>query len=124
MPASNRHARYRCRSGPSASATSAVRWRLARSYGFPTSGMILARNVVQELGGFDVSQVRRHDFELFMRVIHGRTWSFHPGPTWYQRAPRAGDLSFDQVKTRYFACLALMKNEERYAGTLMASVSQ
>jgi len=36
-----------------------------RSNGWPTSGMIFSRKLFDEVGGFDESQLRRHDTELF-----------------------------------------------------------
>jgi len=99
-----------------------IKWRLSGGYGFPTNGMVLEKDALIASGGFDTDQVRRHDFELFLRLVHGRSWSFHPGPTWYAGLSRPGDLSFDRAKTRYFAARALLKNEGRYGSPALSSL--
>jgi glycosyltransferase involved in cell wall biosynthesis len=96
-----------------------VQWRLRGGYGFPTVGMLVRRRVLQDIGGFDVSQRRRHDFELFLRVVHGHTWSYHPRRSWWSRPPRPGDISADTAKCKYYALRALTLNEQRYHPTIM-----
>ena len=48
--------------------TEVVHWRLLGAFGFPTVGMIIRKDVLVDIGGFDVTQRRRHDFELFLRA--------------------------------------------------------
>lgn len=83
-------------------------------FGFPTTGMVVRRDRFLEVGGFDETQVRRHDFEMFMRIIHERTWSFEPGPTWWTRPPRPGDISSNPLACEHFALRALLLNRRRY----------
>lgn len=99
-----------------------IHLRLKGSFGFPTTGQVLRTEVVQRLGGFDVTQIRRHDFELFMRTIHERTWSFNTSRTWHSRPPRPGNISSNDVECRYFALRALLLNQQRYAGETMNRV--
>lgn len=96
-----------------------LNFRVTENFGFPTTGQILNTDIVREVKCFDVSQIRRHDFELFMRVIHDRTWTFNPQPSWWGRPPRPGDISADRVKCNYFALRAFILNETRYEGPLM-----
>lgn len=91
-----------------------IRWRLYQGWGFPTTGMIARRDRVNEVGGFDVSQKRRHDFEFMMRVICAHTWCTSPQPTWWSRPPRDGDISADKTVCAYYAFRALKLNEASY----------
>ncbi len=49
---------------------------ISENPGWPTSGMVVARERFTAVGGFDIEQVRRHDAEMFARVVHGQTWSY------------------------------------------------
>lgn len=91
-----------------------VHWLSVHRYGFGTTGFILRRDVVEKVGGFDATQVRRHDWELFSRVVHGRTWSFEPRPTWVKRPPRAGDISSDDVRCKYFMLRGVLQMQRLY----------
>jgi glycosyltransferase involved in cell wall biosynthesis len=92
---------------------------LARKPYFNHQGLVVRRDVLIEAGGYDTTQIRRHDFEMFMRVIHGRTWSFNPTVGSVYRSGRPGNLSGDRVDCAYFFLRALIKNEERYRGLAM-----
>ncbi|MEM6505017.1 MAG: glycosyltransferase family A protein [Planctomycetota bacterium] len=91
-----------------------IKWRLYKGWGFPTTGMIARRDRVEQVGGFDESQKRRHDFEFMMRVIHGHTWCTTPQPTWWSRPPREGNISADTLVCNYYAFRALKLNEQAY----------
>ncbi len=70
--------------------------------GWPTSGMILSRDRFLEVGGFDVSQVRRHDTELFSRVLHGHTWSYNPREVFFYRKAVGESISTDRAACSYY----------------------
>lgn len=91
-----------------------VRWRLNHLWGYPTTGTVARLDRVREVGGFDVSQKRRHDFELVMRVISGHTWCGSPVGTWWSRPIREGNISADKPACAYYAHRALHLNRERF----------
>ncbi len=93
-----------------------VQWRLRRGWGFPTSGLVALRHRLTEVGGFNVEQHRRHDFELVMRLIVGHTWCATPWATWWSRPPRGNDISADGPRCAYFALRALTLNRGAYHG--------
>jgi len=93
-----------------------VQWRLRRGWGFPTSGLVASRHRLTEIGGFNVEQQRRHDFELVMRLIVGHTWCATPWATWWSRPPRGNDISADGPRCAYFALRALSLNRGAYQG--------
>ena len=93
-----------------------VQWRLRFRWGFPTSGLVASRYRLAEVGGFNVEQLRRHDFELVMRLIVGHTWCATPWATWWSRPPRASDISADSPRCAYFALRALTLNHGAYHG--------
>ncbi len=93
---------------------------LARKPYFNHQGVVVRRDVINAAGRYDPSQVRRHDFEMFMRVINGRTWSYNPEVGTIYRANRPGNLSGNDVERTYFFLRALVKNEQSYRGPVMS----
>lgn len=77
--------------------------------GWPTSGMVIETERFRAVGGFDVSQVRRHDTELFSRVVHGRTWCYNPRPTFFYRKSVSGSISTALPECSYYRLLADIK---------------
>lgn len=93
-----------------------LRWRLRWGWGFPTTGIVASRSILERIGGFDVTQIRRHDFELVMRAICHTTWCATPHSTWYSRPTQPGDISADPVACAFYAFRALERNQTRYSG--------
>jgi glycosyltransferase involved in cell wall biosynthesis len=91
-----------------------IAWRLAGSWGFPTTGLVGRINEIRAESGFDSSQVRRHDIDLVIRLISQRSWSFHPNPSWWSRPPRKGDISADDVSCRFYLLRSLIRNAPRF----------
>lgn len=91
-----------------------VRWRLKKTWGFPTTGTIANLKAVRSVGGFDATQKRRHDFELVMRVIAGKTWCATPVATWWSRPIREGNISANKPACAYYAYRALHLNRQQY----------
>lgn len=79
---------------------------LGPNAGFPTSGMVLKACRFRDVGGFDVTQVRRHDTELFARVVFNHTWSYNPSPVFVYRKQVDGSISNDRAACSYFRFLA------------------
>ena len=76
--------------------------------------MILRTRRFREVGGFDVTQVRRHDTELFARMVFGHTWAYNPEPVFVYRKQVAGSISNDQAACSYFRFLADQKIARLY----------
>jgi len=91
-----------------------VEWRLRRSWGFGTVGFVVSRARLSEIGGFAETQLRRHDIDLLMRAIVGRSWSADVHGTWWTPQARDGDISSNRPECRYFGLRALIKNEAQY----------
>lgn len=78
-------------------------------FGFPTPGMVLKTQKVKEVGGFDGTQLRRHDIEMFLRLILSGTWSFNPTPNYAMRAGIPGRISNQKDECSYYKLRALHK---------------
>lgn len=48
---------------------------------FALCGCAIKRTALVKAGAFNPAMLRRHDFEMWLRVLQGRTWSFHPVQT-------------------------------------------
>ena len=86
---------------------------------FGHSGVLYLRERVMEVGGFDEELRRRHDFELFMRVIHDHVWAMNPTLNYRWRADTPGAISRNYANCEYFHTMALLKMRELYAGPVM-----
>ena len=93
-------------------------WR----YGFPTSGMVVLRERFEAIGGFDERQVRRHDFDMFMRATLGNLWFASSEASWWMRPPRPGDISSNKAECHRFALRAMKNHMRHYPTRLMQEV--
>lgn len=92
----------------------------ARKAWFFTGTCVVSRDRFLEISGFDPSQIRRHDFEMFMRLVDGNTWSYNPEPGCLYRFLMNSDaISSNELETTHYSLKALLKNKERYAGKEM-----
>lgn len=68
-----------------------------------------------EVGGYDVNMVRRHDIDLWLRVISGRTWTYDARLHAIARlTPKS--LSANKADASYYHLLALLKNRSLFDG--------
>jgi len=87
----------------------------ARKAWFFTGTCVVNRRRFLAISGFDESQIRRHDFEMFMRLVCGRTWSYNPEPSClYRFLLNADAISSNELETTYYTLKALKKNQELY----------
>jgi hypothetical protein len=89
-------------------------WQISRY--FPSLITIVAsRYRLKEIGGFDVTQIKGHDFEMWLRLIHEQTWSYAPVATAVHGSHRPGGVTqSDFARSQYFLMQGLVKNCERY----------
>ncbi|MCC5888548.1 MAG: glycosyltransferase family 2 protein [Gammaproteobacteria bacterium] len=94
-------------------------WFERSAWFFPGS-LVVDRARFIAAGGFDPSQVRRHDFEMFFRLIHGQSWSYHPeAGAIYRFMINPESISSNTLETSYYTLRALIKNEFLYPGPTM-----
>jgi len=95
------------------------RWWSERAW-FCTCTLVVRRDVFLQAGGFEPSQKRRHDFEMFIRVLKGHTWSYSPNAAMaYRFHLNPSCVSGNIVETSYYTLRGLLKNQDLYAGPLM-----
>ncbi|MEM9110972.1 MAG: glycosyltransferase family A protein [Planctomycetota bacterium] len=90
-------------------------WTIKLKYAMnPT---VVSRERFLEVGGFDETQWRRHDIEMWLRVIHGKTWAYNPCADAVYRADTPGSISREKwASSEYYALQSHIKNQERYRG--------
>jgi len=86
---------------------------------FGTGALVVRRQRLLDVGLFDESQVRRHDLELWLRVVAGQRWCFDPRPAYAYREETPGSLSKDLPARERDFLLALVKNRARLASPEM-----
>jgi glycosyltransferase involved in cell wall biosynthesis len=83
---------------------------------FGHSSVLYRRDRVMEVGGFDPAQVRRHDIDLWLRVIQDRTWAWDATATVAYRCDTPGSISRNYLSCEVYYLRALVKNRAAYAG--------
>jgi glycosyltransferase involved in cell wall biosynthesis len=81
---------------------------------FGHSTVLYRMDRLREAGGFDEQQRRRHDLDLWLRVIHGHTWTYDSERTVGYREGTPGSISKALVDCEYFHLRALLKNSDLY----------
>ena len=92
---------------------------MAEGFHFGHSTVLYRTDRVREVGGFDETQVRRHDIDLWLRVVAGRTWAWGGEPSARYRIDTPGSISKGVVEAEYYYLRALLKNRAPYAGPAM-----
>jgi glycosyltransferase involved in cell wall biosynthesis len=77
---------------------------------FGHSTVLYRRDRVREVGMFDPAQKRRHDIDLWLRVITGRAWTYDTVKSVGYREGTPGSLSKDEIECDYYYLRALVKN--------------
>lgn len=96
-----------------------VNWWCRKAWFFPGS-LVAKRDALLETGAFDSTQVRRHDFEMFFRLIHRRQWTYDPLPgAIYRMMINPESISSNTLETTFYTVRALHMNLERYPDTLL-----
>jgi glycosyltransferase involved in cell wall biosynthesis len=85
----------------------------ARGFHFGHSTVLYRRDRLIEAGGFDVQQKRRHDIDLWLRVVVGRTWTYDTVASAGYRRTVPGSISRDEQECDYYYLRALDKNATR-----------
>jgi len=80
---------------------------------FGHSTVLYRRNRVIEVGAFDATQKRRHDIDLWLRVIADRTWTYDTVKSVGYRENTPGSISRDEMECDYYYLRALVKNLNR-----------
>lgn len=83
---------------------------------FAHSTFVLSRERLLEIGGYDPSQVRRHDIDMWLRLILGKTWCFDPVPTAAYRIDTPGSICRNLAGCEFYYMKAWLKNRDAYAG--------
>jgi glycosyltransferase involved in cell wall biosynthesis len=81
---------------------------------FGHSTVCYRRDRLMEVGCFDTNQVRRHDIDLWLRMILGKHWSFDTVKQAGYRVDTPGSISKNLVNCEYYYLRALLKNSEGY----------
>lgn len=95
---------------------------LAGGLHFGHSTVVYCRDRVLELGGFDTQQVKRHDIDLWLRMIHSHTWSYCAEKAASYRVDTPGSISSNEVDAEYYYLKALLKNHREYPVESMQSM--
>jgi glycosyltransferase involved in cell wall biosynthesis len=84
-----------------------------KGFHFGHSTVLYRLDRVRLVGMFDPSQLRRHDSDLWIRMIADRTWTYDTVKTVGYRKYTPGSLSRAELECDYFYLRALVKNRDR-----------
>jgi glycosyltransferase involved in cell wall biosynthesis len=89
---------------------------------FGHSSVLYLRARLREVGGFNPEQVRRHDIDLWLRMIHNRSWAWDAVPTVAYRVDTPGSICRSYAECEYYYLMALIRNQDAYCGPAMDSL--
>ncbi len=90
-----------------------LRWYRTKNH-FAMLTTLVRRERFIEAGSFDVSQVRRHDLDMWLRVIHQHTWTFNPESVARYRVVSDGISFANWASSEYFHLRMLDKNARHW----------
>jgi len=76
------------------------------------SACIIERQRAIRIGGFDEEMIRRHDIDLWLRIIEDGTWMFDPVASTAYRKNNPNSLSSNQASAALCRFAAFLKNKE------------
>lgn len=85
---------------------------------------LVLRSRLKEVGGFDASQERRHDVEMWLRLIQGHTWAFNTAYTAAHQDDTPGSISQDRLACERYMLRAYLQSKERYPVPEMTGLIQ
>lgn len=91
----------------------------SRRIAFAMSSTVIRREHLRAVGMLDPSQTRRHDIDMWLRVIHGQTWAYDPAPANVYRRDTPGAISRNIANGEYFFLRCLLRNRTRHRGEAM-----
>jgi glycosyltransferase involved in cell wall biosynthesis/LmbE family N-acetylglucosaminyl deacetylase len=103
---------HQCRlASPTSGMSVADYFRLVNDgFHFGHSTVVYRRDRVLEVGLFDVSQKRRHDLDLWLRVLGGHTWTYDTVKGAGYREGTPGSISKAELECDYYHLRCLTKN--------------
>ena len=88
-------------------------WNINQSFALITT--LMHRQRVIDVNGFDADRVRRHDMDLWLRVIHGQSWAYRPECTAARSYENPNSISRENwAESTIYRLRALTKNAEWY----------
>ena len=90
-----------------------------RDFPFSHSGMVYNRTRTLRAGLFDPAQIKRHDVDLWLRLVHGHTWCYDPAPGLRYRLGRPGSIGENAVDAERWYLRAMQKNHALYDMPIM-----
>jgi len=81
---------------------------------FNHCGLVVRGDRFTEINGYDSKLLRRHDIDMFLRLIHGCDWIYDPRPGSAIRVDRLGRIAGNLGECNYYFLRAILKNEAAY----------
>jgi hypothetical protein len=85
---------------------------------------LVLRSRLEEVGGFDAAQERRHDVEMWLRLIQGHTWAFNPAYTAAHQDDTPGSISQNRLSCEGYVLRAYLRNRDRFPFPEMTELVQ
>lgn len=88
---------------------------------FGHSSCVISRARLREIGGYNPEQVRRHDIDMWLRLVHGKTWAWDAVPTVAYRVDTPGSICSNYAECEYYYLKAMIRNKDLYPCPAMSS---
>lgn len=83
---------------------------------YSMSSTVIRKDRLTSVGKLNTAFRRRHDIEMWLRVIAGSTWSFDPEPSTCYRRDTPGSISRAAANAELYFFRVLIENRDRYPG--------
>lgn len=95
---------------------------MSLGFHFGHSTVLYQLDRVRKVAGFDDTQIRRHDIDLWLRVVSKSTWAWGSEPAACYRVDTPGSISKNMIEAEYFYLRALVRNSPAFSGVAMQSL--
>ena len=106
------------------SALDAAYWLelIERGFHFGHSTVLYRLDRLRAVGAFDPAQKRRHDLDLWLRVVQNCQWAYGAREAAIYRSDTPGSISKNVIESELFYLRALLKNRAAYPTPAMESL--
>lgn len=86
---------------------------------FAMASVVVKKDRLDEVGRFDPALPRRHDFDMWLRVIANQTWTLNPTADYAYRRDAPGSLSRSVANANYYHLKGMLKSRQHYQSPTM-----
>ncbi len=88
------------------------------------SACMVRRDAFAKIGGFNPYYIRRHDIEMWLRLVARGTWTYDPIPSSAYRSGTPGSISSSLSNRELYRLEAILENAHYFSGPAITQIIQ